>query len=444
LDEHFAHSQCATWFSNFGGWVQIVAPGEDIYSTTPVSYPFWNGFYEGAYAGYDSWNGTSMASPHVAGAAARTWSFYPAYTNAQIKTRLIDTGNPLTTADDASIPNVSSFDVGYNGTYNGDAPFCWPDGSYNFGSYTPWDDMSNSRYLNVARAMNRGAIWLGVSEATTGLPLPGTTVTAYMGTVLKGTSMTTMWSLYPVLINLPGGITYNLKVNKAGYTSGAQLIGASYAEAGYYNANVTTQVSLGVSTRIQGVLDWWNWGEDLDLYVFLPKPPFSLGGVVGPGGFAYPPYNRTDDRGAGLLADFPRARWNRDGGYSDYGGMESISIFPKPGAPTFPYYATDATSGYDFVVSDYGSGLLNTPVVFRYWVGGVLKGMVVKEVSCDTNGEDDIPGNADDEIFWEPGYVGYGLGNAFDEWDICSYYDDINVIPYAADGSGLSTTSRPR
>jgi hypothetical protein len=87
--------------------------------------------------------------------------------------------------------------------------------------------------------------------------------------------------------------------------------------------------------------------------------------------------------------------------------------------------------GYDFGVTDYGSGLLNTPIVFRYWVGGVIKGIVVKTDSCDTAGG---------EVFWEPGYVGWGYGSTFTAWDNCGTYGAI--VPYAADGSGLSTTSQ--
>jgi thermitase len=50
-------------FSNYGSWVQVAAPGTTILST----------YADSAQYGYDQFNGTSMASPHVAGLAGLLW-----------------------------------------------------------------------------------------------------------------------------------------------------------------------------------------------------------------------------------------------------------------------------------------------------------------------------------------------------------------------------------
>ncbi len=57
------------------GDVEISAPGAAIYST-------WNN------GGYNTISGTSMASPHVAGLAAKVWAQNPSWTAAQLRTNL--------------------------------------------------------------------------------------------------------------------------------------------------------------------------------------------------------------------------------------------------------------------------------------------------------------------------------------------------------------------
>jgi subtilisin family serine protease len=67
-------------FSNFGADVDLIAPGVCITSTSNTG-------------GLATFSGTSMASPHVAGAAALYKSTHPAATPAQVKAALQAAGN---------------------------------------------------------------------------------------------------------------------------------------------------------------------------------------------------------------------------------------------------------------------------------------------------------------------------------------------------------------
>ena len=61
----------------------VSAPGVNIYSSVP--------------SGWDSFSGTSMASPHVAGGAALLLQRHPTWTPTQIKSALVLTGRPVWT-----------------------------------------------------------------------------------------------------------------------------------------------------------------------------------------------------------------------------------------------------------------------------------------------------------------------------------------------------------
>lgn len=69
-------------FSNFGDWVDIAAPGHNIYSTIPGN-------------GYQTLSGTSMACPHVSGVAALVVSYCggPGFTNKHLEEKLIMSAN---------------------------------------------------------------------------------------------------------------------------------------------------------------------------------------------------------------------------------------------------------------------------------------------------------------------------------------------------------------
>lgn len=76
-------SDSPSWFTNFGRKsVDMFAPGEDILSTVPGG-------------GYGVKSGTSMATPHVSGAAGLVATVHPQAGPAELKDRLLYSSDPL-------------------------------------------------------------------------------------------------------------------------------------------------------------------------------------------------------------------------------------------------------------------------------------------------------------------------------------------------------------
>jgi subtilisin len=69
-------------FSSIGEQIEFIAPGASILSTIPGN-------------NYSYYNGTSMAAPHVAGAAALTWSVNSSLTNSEVRQILRQTAQDL-------------------------------------------------------------------------------------------------------------------------------------------------------------------------------------------------------------------------------------------------------------------------------------------------------------------------------------------------------------
>jgi len=66
-------------FSQYNDQVEISGPGVDVWSTKTTNLNIFT---------YVSWQGTSMATPHVAGVAAALWSYFPNCSAIQIRTIL--------------------------------------------------------------------------------------------------------------------------------------------------------------------------------------------------------------------------------------------------------------------------------------------------------------------------------------------------------------------
>ena len=99
-------------FSNYGDWVDICAPGSDIYSSV--------------LGGYANMSGTSMACPYVSGVAALLVSYYggPGFTNEMLKERLLEGANSEIS------PSTPAQNIG---------PMLDAYGSFTYGGTTPPD-----------------------------------------------------------------------------------------------------------------------------------------------------------------------------------------------------------------------------------------------------------------------------------------------------------------
>src|SRR5262245_51056116 len=80
-------------FSNYGSWVDIWPPGNVIMSSYPTSTCSATG--PGAMGCYTWLSGTSMATPHVSGAAALVWSREDVTTNQQVVDILLNSADPI-------------------------------------------------------------------------------------------------------------------------------------------------------------------------------------------------------------------------------------------------------------------------------------------------------------------------------------------------------------
>ena len=137
-------------FSSTGPEVEIAAPGDGVYSTIP--------------GGYDTFSGTSMACPHVAGAGAQLMA--NGYTNTEARQQLKDTAEDIGLGDNEQGNGLLDAEAAISGGGGGDsAPsVSWvnpADGDTVSGTVTVQVDASDSEdgddSLDVAYSVDGGS-----------------------------------------------------------------------------------------------------------------------------------------------------------------------------------------------------------------------------------------------------------------------------------------------
>jgi subtilisin family serine protease len=112
-----AEDDTKAYYSNYGSWVDIAAPGGDHYKDTKIlsTVPTWGTL--GHPSGYAYLQGTSMSCPYVSGLAALIMSRYPSYTLNEVATCIYDG------ADDISSSGMGAGRVNvYNSLSSGSPP----------------------------------------------------------------------------------------------------------------------------------------------------------------------------------------------------------------------------------------------------------------------------------------------------------------------------------
>ena len=161
-------SDAVASFSNYGAkTVDLGAPGVGILSTVPGG-------------GYQSYSGTSMACPHVAGAAALVYAANPTWTYAHVRSQILGTVRPVASLVGKSVTGgaldayaalsgtVVSLPAAPSGltvsvTAPGQARLTWVDNSDNEAGFTIQRQVLVRKKWTNAAAWNVGA---GVSSAT--------------------------------------------------------------------------------------------------------------------------------------------------------------------------------------------------------------------------------------------------------------------------------------
>lgn len=164
-------------------------------------------------SGYDTYDGTSMATPHVSGAAALIWSANTSWTNAQIRNALTATAQDLGAAG-----RDTSYGYG----------LIQAKSALNYLSSTPVQSLNVTVVTNKASYINRETVTITITvKDQNSAPVSGATVVTTI-TTANGTKITSTKTT-----GTTGVATVTHKVSSSKYGVGTYTISSTASKTGY-------------------------------------------------------------------------------------------------------------------------------------------------------------------------------------------------------------------
>jgi len=103
------HNDTKVFFSNYGYWVNVAAPGEDIYSTMLTYETYFLYYFNSIKQNYCNMSGTSMACSHVAGLAGLILSKNPSYSPEDVKSIICENVDPYNSDEYIGTGRINAF-----------------------------------------------------------------------------------------------------------------------------------------------------------------------------------------------------------------------------------------------------------------------------------------------------------------------------------------------
>ena len=400
-------------FSNYGATsVDLAAPGSAILSTVPG-------------ASYATYSGTSMASPHVAGAAALLWSVNPDITALEMKAILMDSGDALPALDGKTVSGKRINLV--NALVEAD-----PTPSFKL-ALTPRTQQITAggaaQYTlnigNVAEWMGDVLLSVDVQPALDGVSLSASTAQPGQSLTLDvATSAETAWGNYQFTITgtdaASGELVKSVNASLSVLPQGLQEYAFNNNELVAIPDNNAEGIASVINVPQQGFV----FGADVGVNITHTWQGDLLVKLRSPQGTEHTLHNRTGGSADDLVQSWQTDAFNGEAMQGDW----TLLVSDNAGLDTGSLNSWDLTLT---ALSDDDTG--PTPVAPVADFSFSVSGLTVDFSNLSTDSNDDIV-----SLSWD-----FGDGNSATEAEVSHSYlaaGSYNVSLTATDSTGLSHT----